>query len=144
MKNRVWVGLLLLITVWFLNTTAEAKSYESVNGVACWQGNLNFPYWTAGNHSGAIWDVSSACLQNIDDDKIEITILSYSVTYEDNDRPETVSASEVLCLHENRSDGSVYYARPFSKWQNASKSDLDYRAYFNPAYYLVKHQLGLS
>lgn len=148
MKKSVLLGLILLMAACFLSEAAEAHSYEMVNGVACWHGNLNFPFWDSGNSVGDFWDVGSSYRTENSNERLLITILSYSTAYERNLNgegfEEKVYPSKLMFLYEDKHSGQLYYSYDKKNWTAVKKDSLEYRVYFNNAYYLVKQHLGLA
>ena len=141
---------MLLMTTCFLNTTAEAHTQDCINGVVCWHGNLNYPFWDSGNSGGSFWEVGSAYLSENSKEQIQITILSYWTSYEStaNTRNGFHTAKlyppTLMFLSEDKQSGQLYFSSDKKNWHEINKDRSEYRIYFNNAYYLVKHHLGLA
>jgi hypothetical protein len=62
----------------------EASVYRNVNGLPCWQGNPNYPFWAMGSAGGSFLDLDSARVIHADKEGITIQFRSYSCMYSEN------------------------------------------------------------
>ena len=117
---------------------ALAAPLEVVNGLHCWNGDMNYPYWSHGNKLGMVIDVSSAEILNNEDSKwSSICVFQYTVHFNEN----RLAEKEYLYFKEDKSTGQAYYKYGYeNEWHPVRPNGPGY--YMNDAYYMVKSFLG--
>lgn len=117
----------------FVPCTSQAQA-TYVNGVPCWNGDLNYPYIEQGSHAGTVVDVSSSYISENNDEYVEVKMTGYAGKYDLDylmDQRITIlryyKKSHQYLL--GRDDGSFY--KPFVT------------SVVNNAFYLIRNHLGI-
>ncbi len=120
-------------------STTEAADLERVNGLLCWNGDVNYPIWTTGNAFGNALEVSSAEILYEDQYALVIVVLDDTISYS----KKSIIRQETMYFEESKQEGSVYW------WHDGrSLNQLDPKkekkifGSLNDAYYAVKCALG--
>lgn len=81
---RALMVLAFIAPVLFGSADVYARPLEGINGIYYWNGDLNYPYYSSGNHFGDVFDRSSAYVVANDGNLIEVRVISYSISFESN------------------------------------------------------------
>lgn len=107
------------------------------NGVTCWNGDLNYPYFDQGNHAGSVVDVSSAYVSENNDEYVEVRAIAwmgqYDVDYLQYQRIELFryyKASHQIVI---RRENDKNFEKPLAVQQPL----------VNNAFYLIRTHLGI-
>lgn len=79
------ISLLCMLSFMCVNVNlANAKVMEEIDGVICWNGDVNYPFWSNGNRYGSVFDRSSAYVVENDNNRVLIRLISYDIDFESN------------------------------------------------------------
>lgn len=111
-----------------------------VNGVACFNNDLNYPYIEGGVHAGTVVDVSSCYVISNDDTYTEVGGTSYIAYFSANEFSSTTpiriryykKTKKILMRYPNEDDS-------WNRWHTTTSI----KSEANNAYYLIRTHLGV-
>ena len=106
-----------------------------VDGLACWNDDLNLPLVDGGNHRGTVVDVSSARIIRDNDQYIETEADTYFVIYDS----ETIEKRYPVVFRYYKQADQVLVKFHSSNGEFEQGS----RTYVNNSYYLIRTRLGI-
>ena len=117
---------------------AEGAVMERAEGLLCWNGDPNYPIWSAGNAFCNALDVSSADIVSEDENILLIAVLDDTIRMKDN----SMTGQAVIYFEESKADGTMYYWYDENKKTRLSFKKGNPPGAMNDAYYVVKCALG--
>ena len=128
---RCLLGTLLLVFV--MSPLCHAQlSY--VDGLACWDGDMDLPLVDTGSHGGTVVDVTSAHIIRDNNQYIDTEVDSYFVSYDTN---KTYEEKPVVFRYYKKA-GQVLV-----KFQSSGEFYAGTRSLVNDTYYLIRTRLGI-
>lgn len=131
----VLVSILFIVQM----SLTEAAAIERVDGLMCWNGDVNYPIYSTGTSIGNALDVSSANIEAENDEFFIISVLDVAIEYKKN----RIIEQRVMKFQESKKTGRVtYWRKGLNDVYVLQKKEDKAFGSMNDAYYVVKHRVG--
>jgi hypothetical protein len=134
MKRRLYCLLSTLLMMFIMSPLCYAQ-LTHVDGLACWDGDLDLPLVDAGSHAGTLVDVSSARIIRDNDQYIDTEADTYFVVYDS----DSMKKEPPMVFRYYKKAGQVLVK--FGTNDDGFHTGL--RTYVNHCYYLIRTRLGI-
>ena len=132
MKKRLYCLLSTLLL--FMMSPLGHAQLAYMDGLACWDGDMNLPLVDTGSHAGTVVDVNSAHIIKDNNQYIDTEADGYFVSYDSN----RIEKSKPIVFRYYKKAGQVLmWFNPLGEFQEGTRSLV------NDSYYLIRTRLGI-